>query len=72
MCAMHDQPSSLESVVRHRERVLRAVYLYVILFVTWLYVLMLPAYLGVWVPAGGLLPVAALALVTEVVIYRLR
>ena len=73
MCAMQDEPNGLESVGRRRERVLGAVYLYVILFVTWFFILALLVYLGARFPAPGGLPiVAALALVTEGVIYRLR
>lgn len=73
MCAMQNEPSSFESVSRHRERVLRAVYLYVILFVTWFFIFMLLVYLFGWFPGSEvLLKAAALALVTEGVIYRLR
>ena len=76
MCALWNEPSSPESIGRHREQVFKAVSIYVILFVTWFFIFQALHYLGLLVlmlPASEWwLMTAVLALVTERVIYRRR
>jgi len=67
---MQSEPSSFDTVGQHGEALPGAVSLFAVLFVAWLGVLILS---GLRLTASEWLPMAAaLALVTEVVIYRLR
>ena len=76
MCALSNEPSSPESIGRHREQVFKAVSIYVILFVTWFFIPLALRSLGLldlMLPAvEWLMVTAAFAWVTEVVFYRLR
>ena len=70
IAAMQNEPHGFESVSRHGEVLLRAVPLYVILFITWSFILVFLASMGMiaWRVPDWLVVTAALALVTEVVI----
>ena len=74
MCAMQNEPSSFDFVCQHSERlVLRAVLVFAVLFATWLAISLVVLGLLLHNPASTVLSAAAaLAFVTEGVIYTLR